>query len=567
MFKLLVSIGLKQIEVAFVGASQTDYDFVRYLIETPGMIPDDVTIQVCAPCREDAVKQAAASLHGAKQALLFTYIGASDNLRENVLHMTEDEWIERSRSCAAYARSLMMDGGPYAEGTSWSFSFGFEDFPNARMDAVVRCAEAVKAAWRPTESRKMYFGVASSVEVTSPNIFADQCEYFMRHLSQRETYYFNVHPHNDRGCAVAAAELACLAGADRVDGCIFGNGERAGNVDIIVVALNFLSQGLDPKLDFSKLDEAIKTYEDITKMHVHPRTPYSGDLYFRAFSGLHQDAILKGIRARNEAEKQAHSVAPQSLDGQLAKHWPTWRVPYLPIDPADLGRSLDHCVFDITSQSGRGGIEWILQQYLGLKRVPLELVRAFSKVVKELATRMEESGHHLSGKDVCREFLKTYRRDISTGPQDGKRLKLPWKLSSGGNTLLLDQVLRATKATLIGSTQQSHRPLLVTLGPGNQLHAEVTFEALQESSLEGSIIAYAKCRISGMNENSVLWGVGVDNGQEQSAAHSILSAISVISVSTIPLDHNYCVFSPIFRTSNTSRALLRVLLRTFRAIV
>ncbi|KAL0941580.1 2-isopropylmalate synthase [Colletotrichum truncatum] len=500
MFKQIVSMGFKEIELAYTGASQADHDFVRYVIETPSLVPDDVCVQVCAPCRKDALLQAVKSLHGAKKANVFTYIGCSDYLREVVLRMTEDEWVERARSCAAYVRSLVKDGGPYAEGTEWTFSFGFEDFSNARVEPVVRCAEAVKSAWKPTVDDKMVLGVAASVEISPPNIFADRVEYLLKQLTNRETFRFGVHPHNDRGCAVAAAELACLAGADRVDGCLFGHGERGGNVDMIIVAANAMTMGLDPGLDMNRLDEVAKTFADITGIPVHPRTPYSGDFYFRAFSGLHQDAILKGLRARKNAA--ANEV---------------WRVPYLPLDPSDLNRDMQDCVVGITSQSGKSGIAWILGQYFGLNQIPVEVLRSFQSVVQKLTERAEEERHSISNYDICQAFCKVYHIEMP-----GQNVQPAFLVGTNSSEVLrLDDILSNCNTS---DTAETCAVLASVLKLPKQIEISVQHENLDESPnqlLPGSVGAYAKLTDA---NGAVEWGVGIGGGKTEALIRAVISA-------------------------------------------
>ncbi|KAK6216872.1 2-isopropylmalate synthase [Colletotrichum tabaci] len=503
IFKSLVSLGFKEIELGYTGASKSDNDFVRHVVETPGLVPDDVCIQVCSPCREDALLQTVKSLHGAKKANVFTYIGCSDSLREVVLRMTEDEWVERARSCAAYVRSLVKDGGPYAEGTEWSFSFGFEDFSNARVEAVIRCAEAVKAAWKPTVDDKMVLGVAASVEVSPPNVFADRVEYLLKNLSGRETFRFGVHPHNDRGCAVAAAELACLAGADRVDGCAFGHGERGGNVDMIIVAANAMTMGLDPGLDLSRLDEVATTYTEVTNMPVPPRTPYSGSFYFRAFSGLHQDAISKGLRARQSASADA-----------------PWQVPYLPLDPSDLGRDMRDCVVGITSQSGKAGTAWVLSQMLGLRNIPVDLLRLFQGVVQQLAERAEEERKSISNHDVCQAFCNVFH--IGTMGQ----APLPALLAGTNNSGIfsLDDILSALDKD---DPAETHAALARVLNLPDQVEISVQCETLDGSPSEvlpGSTVAYAKLTTA---DTVTDWGVGVGDGETDASIRAVVSAFVV----------------------------------------
>ncbi|PBP23441.1 2-isopropylmalate synthase [Diplocarpon rosae] len=404
IFAELVRLGFKEIELAFAGSSSTDFNFVRHVVDSQ-LAPDDVCIQVVSPCRKDAILNAVQSLAGAKKANIFLYIGCSDRLRETVLGLDEEEWLTRAVSCSAYARSLVRDGGPYASETQWSLSFAFEDFSNARIEPVARCIDAVRDVWRPTVDDRMVFCVAASVEVSTPNVFADRVEALLRQVGGRETFRFAVHPHNDRGCAVAAAELACLAGADRVDGCLFGHGERAGNVDLAVVAGNAMASGLYPGLDLTRLDQVARLYADITGIPVHPRTPYAGEFYFRAFSGLHQDSITKGLAARNAAATMARRSSLSTGDGAKAQssHWPSWEILYLPVDPGDLGREMHDCVFGITSQSGKSGTAWVLKHGLGLDHVPENLLRQFSASVKELAEKVEQLGEEVDRTDPLQD--------------------------------------------------------------------------------------------------------------------------------------------------------------------
>ncbi|EKG16116.1 Pyruvate carboxyltransferase [Macrophomina phaseolina MS6] len=499
MFKLLVAIGFKEIEVAFPCASRTDYEFVRYLIETPGLVPDDVALQVITPCREDAIQTAVDSLRGAKRAIMMTYMASSDNLRETVLQLSEDEWIERARRCTAFARSLLKDD-PSVHATNWTFNFGFEDFANARPEAVLRCADAVLDEWDPTPAWPMILGVAASVEVTTPNVFADQIEYFLRNVPRRNDFRLTVHTHNDRGGAVATAELACLAGADRVEGCLFGNGERAGNMDLVVFALNLLTSGIDPGLDFSSLDTIRKVYEEMTKLPVHPRTPYSGDYYFRAFSGAHQDAISKGLKSR---ARGSHGDRPG-----LAR-WPAWRVPYLPLDPADVGRSLD-CVVGINSQSGKGGIAWILQHSLGLE-IPADLARVFSKTVKEMSDR---AGRGIPADELCLEFLKAHGGTTLTGGASVyRRSKLDTSCS-------MDKIV----AAVLESPSAPHAIISRLLGLP-KLSVTTTSQNMYGTVHLGEYAAYTKVALEG--SGAQLWGVGFGENENEAEARAILAALLV----------------------------------------
>lgn len=388
-----MAIGYKEIEVAFPCASEIEFGFTRSLIETPGAVPEDVTLEVITPCRKETLRTAVDSLRGAKKAILFTYISTSDNFRDTILGISEEELLQRVYECTAYARSITLDD-PSAQNTQWSFGFGFEDFSNSSLEASVQLGEVIKAAWQPTARNPLILGLAASVEGATPNVFADQVEYFSTHISEREKIVLSVHPHNDRGCAVAAAELACLAGVDRVEGCLFGNGERAGNVDLVTLALNLYTQGIDPELDFSNLPSIRAAVEDIIKIPIHPRAPYAGEYYFLALSGGHQDGISKGLQRRGE----------DWLIGTLnTKRMDKWKVPYLPMDPADIGVSHDS-VIGINSQSGKSGVLWMLQLKLGLKP-PGELAAEFSKTMKARSANLNRG---LTAEEMCTLFLDKY---------------------------------------------------------------------------------------------------------------------------------------------------------------
>ena len=361
-------------------ANQTEYDFVRHLVETPGLIPDDVSIQVLTPCHKEAVQRTVESVRGAKNVILFTFLASSDNYRETILGMSEEDWIHRAREVTAFTRSITKD----AQGTTathWTFNFGFEDFANARLEPVVKCAEAVMQVWQPTTDDRMLFSIATSVEISTPNVFADQVERLCQTLSQSEKWRLSVHTHNDRGGAVASAELATLAGADRVEGCLFGNGERAGNMDLVTFGLNMLTQGLCTGIDFSYLDHVRREYEEVTRMTVHPRTPYSGDYSLKAFSGMHQSAISKGLKQRQALPQ----VAESSTTGDDFADCQVWKVPYLPLDPVDIGRTMDD-VMAVSNQSGKAGVQWIMKHNLGID-LSDEQAAVLTKRMKEQPTQ------------------------------------------------------------------------------------------------------------------------------------------------------------------------------------
>ena len=382
-FALLVQMGFKEIEVAFPSASQTDFDFVRSLIEG-GQVPDDVAIQVLTQARETLIRRTFESLRGAKRAIAHLYNATAPIFREVVFGIDRAGLIDLARNGAQW----FVECAAEQPETNWTFEYSPETFSFTELDFALEICEAVLDIWQPTPQRKVILNLPATVEAATPNVYADQIEWFCRHLWRRDAVIISVHPHNDRGTAVAAAELALMAGADRVEGCLFGNGERTGNVDLITLALNFYSQGIDPGLDLSAMDEIVRTAEFCSQIPVHPRHPYAGDLVFTAFSGSHQDAIKKGFAAQQE-------------------RWATgderWAVPYLPIDPADIGRSYE-AVIRVNSQSGKGGIAYLLEKDHGL-RLPRRLQIEFSQQVQTLA---DASGKELTSAAIWAAFAADY---------------------------------------------------------------------------------------------------------------------------------------------------------------
>ncbi len=378
LFQLLVSIGCKEIEVAFPSASQTEFDFVRYLIEQE-LIPDDVTIQVLTPAREELIRRTFAALKGAKRAIVHLYNAVSPVFRRIVFGLDRQGTI----NLAVNAAKLFPELAAEQLDVNWQFQYSPEIFTATELDFAQEICNAVLDVWQPTPQHKAIINLPASVEVATPNIFADQVEWMHRNLTRRDSVIISVHPHNDRGCAVAAAELAQMAGAERVEGCLFGNGERTGNVDLVTLAMNLYTQGIYPGLDFSNINEVARIIEDCTQLPIHPRHPYVGDLVFTAFSGSHQDAIKKGF-------------AVQKPDA-------VWEVPYLPIDPADVGRTYESVV-RVNSQSGKGGIAFLLERDYDLV-LPRRLQIEFSQIVQKA---MDASGKEMSSADIWQLFEQEY---------------------------------------------------------------------------------------------------------------------------------------------------------------
>ncbi len=377
-FEMLVQIGLKEIEVAFPSASQTDFDFVRRLIEE-NRIPHDVTIEVLTQAREDLIRRTIDSLHGARRAIVHLYNATAPSFRRIVFGMSREQVREIAVSGTRLIKQLTKERPQ----TEWIFQYSPETFSMTELDFARNVCDAVSAEWQPTPQRKMIINLPGTVECSTPNVYADQIEWMHRHLARRDAIILSVHPHNDRGTAVAAAELAVMAGADRVEGCLFGNGERTGNVDLVTLAMNLYTQGVHPGLDFSDIDAVRKCVEECNQLPVHPRHPYVGDLVYTAFSGSHQDAIKKGF-----AQQQAGRI---------------WEVPYLPLDPADVGRSYD-AVIRVNSQSGKGGMAYLLEQEYGLQ-LPRRLQIEFSRVVQRVA---DDSGKEVAAQDIYRIFEREY---------------------------------------------------------------------------------------------------------------------------------------------------------------
>ncbi|WP_338920540.1 2-isopropylmalate synthase [Pseudomonas silesiensis] len=377
-WKTLVQVGVKEIEASFPAASQTDFDFVRTLIEG-GHIPDDTTIQVLTQGREDLIERTFESLRGAKKAIVHLYNATSPSFRRIVFNQDKDGIKE----IAVSAAKLFVKYAALQPDTEWTFEYSPETFSATELEFAKEVCDAVIEVWNPTPEHKMILNLPATVECATPNIYADQIEWFGRHINRRDSVIISLHTHNDRGTGVAATELGLMAGADRVEGCLFGNGERTGNVDLVTVALNLYTQGVHPELDFSDIDGVRKVVEECNQIQVHPRHPYVGDLVHTAFSGSHQDAIRKGFAQQK----------PDAL----------WEVPYLPIDPADIGRSYE-AVIRVNSQSGKGGIAYLLEQEYGIS-LPRRMQIEFSQVVQRETDRL---GLEMTAKQIHSLLISEY---------------------------------------------------------------------------------------------------------------------------------------------------------------
>lgn len=387
MFTKLVEIGFKEIEVGFPAASQTDFDFVRHIIEE-NLIPDDVTIQVLTQAREELIKRSFEAIRGAKNSIMHLY-NSTSTLQRRVVFGKDREGITQIAVDGAKIVKQLADQAPAEDNIR--FEYTPESFTGTELDYAKEVCDAVADVWQPTPENKVIFNFPATVEMSTPNIYADQVEWMHRNLNNRDCIILSLHPHNDRGTGVAAAELGIMAGADRIEGTLFGNGERTGNVDVVTLALNMFTQNIDPELDFTDINDAMRVAEHCNQLPVHPRHPYVGDLVFTAFSGSHQDAIKKGLSAMEKSNSDE------------------WAVPYLPIDPKDVGRSYE-AVIRINSQSGKGGIAYIMETDYGVE-MPRRLQIEFSRVVQEQA---DSGGAELSSEDIWNTFDKAYLS------QDGK---------------------------------------------------------------------------------------------------------------------------------------------------
>jgi 2-isopropylmalate synthase len=399
-FEMLVKVGFKEIEVGFPSASQTDFDFVRKLIDEK-RIPDDVTIEVLVQSRRELIERTFEAVEGASRVIVHLYNAIAPSFRKIVFNQSKEE----VKALAVEGTRFIKECAAARPDTHWTYQYSPETFSMTELTFAREVCDAVAQTWQPTRDHKMIVNLPATVEAAMPNVFADQVEWMDRNMGYRDCVVLSVHPHNDRGTAVAAAEMAVLAGADRIEGCLFGNGERTGNVDLVTLAMNLYTQGIDPGLDFSDIDAVRRVVERCNQIPVHPRHPYAGDLVFTAFSGSHQDAIRKGFAQR--------------VPGAV------WEVPYLPIDPADLGRSYD-AVIRVNSQSGKGGATYLLERGLGFtppRRVQIE----FSHAVQAIA---DQSGEEVTGEAVCGLFRREYfdaggaisRVDASTLSVFGKRV-------------------------------------------------------------------------------------------------------------------------------------------------
>jgi 2-isopropylmalate synthase len=491
-FDLLVKIGLKEIEVGFPAAGATEFDFISGLVRT-GRIPDDVTVQVLTQSRRDLIERTFQSLTGAPRGIVHLYNAVSPAWRRIVFDMSRDQ----VRDIAVTGAKILRDEAGKQPATDWSFEYSPETFSTAELDFSLEVCAAVMDVLRPTPEKPLILNLPATVEAATPNIYADQIEYFCRNIPNRDSVVISLHTHNDRGTGVAAAELGLMAGADRVEGCLLGNGERTGNCDLVTVALNLYTQGVDPGLDFSDIDEIVNTVTYCTNIAVHPRTPYAGELVFTAFSGSHQDAIKKGFASQEQRNDQL------------------WDVPYLPIDPKDLGRDYE-AVIRVNSQSGKGGVAWVLEQDKGLK-LPKRMQADLSRSVQALA---DETSRELNAADIWARFQQHYRL---VGEQPFELVS--YSESHAGNDRIFTGRVRhgGEEKSVSGRGNGLLSSVLAALNDGFGIALDIVDYSEHAIGQGGSVqaAAYVEART---DDGRTLFGVGIDSDVATASVRALLGA-------------------------------------------
>ena len=500
MFKLLLEIGFKEIEVGFPSASQTDFDFVRKIIDD-NLIPADVTIQALTQARPELIERTFESLRGAKKAVVHVY-NSTSTLQRKVVFKSDEKGIKKIATDGA--KWVLEESLKYPK-TDWMFEYSPESFTGTELPYAVEVCNAVNEIWQPNNEKKTIINLPATVEMSSPNLYADQIEWMCRNLENRENIIVSLHPHNDRGTAVAASELGVMAGADRIEGTLFGNGERTGNVDLVTLALNMLTQGVDPHLDFSNINPIMREAEYCNQLPVHPRHPYAGDLVFTAFSGSHQDAIKKGLAEIRQSNEKL------------------WEVPYLPIDPKDVGRSYE-AVIRINSQSGKGGVAYLLEKDHGLS-MPRRLQIEFSQVIQKIA---DESGKEISPSDIWDNFQKTYLDTV------GKYEFLEHNINSQANKdgtqadeINLNLQVDAKKISISGS---GNGPLDAMInGINKDLNIDLKISDYHQHAISSGSDAKAVAYSELIFEEKSVWGVGIHQNTVIAGLKSIICGLNRLS--------------------------------------
>ena len=496
MFNLLVKMGFKEIEIGFPAASQIEFDFLRQLVER-NLIPDDVVVQVLTQCREHLIERTFEAIQGIKKAVVHIYNSTSTLQRDVVFHMDREEIKQIAIDGVAMVKKYMKDydGEVILE-------YSPESFTGTELDFALDICNVVQRAWGPTPEKKMIINLPSTVEMTTPNVYADQIEWMSKHMENRESIILSIHPHNDRGTGVAAAELALLAGADRIEGTLFGNGERTGNVDILTIAYNMFSQGIDPELEIGDIKEIAEVYERTTKMHIDPRHPYAGKLVFTAFSGSHQDAINKGMHALLERQSKI------------------WQVPYLPIDPSDIGREYEPVV-RINSQSGKGGVAFVMETFFGF-RLPRGMHKEFADIIQKIA----ETQGEVAPEQIMEVFRDEYldRKE----PYHFRKCKITDFESEGDFT-----TVAVVTYTDHGVEKQfegvGNGPIdAVQRGLEEELGINIRVLDYNEHALASGSGAQAASYIHVIDQNSnrVTYGVGVSSNITRASLRGLFSAVN-----------------------------------------
>ena len=506
MFDQLVAMGYKEIEVGFPSASQTDFDFVRTIIDE-GLIPDDVTIQVLTQSREHLIRRTYESIRGAKNAIVHLYNSTSILQRDVVFTTDKQGIIDIALEGARLCRSLESE----VPETNVFYEYSPESYTGTELEFAVDVCNQVLEVLEPTPDRKVIINLPATVEMATPNVYADSIEWMSRHLNHRENVILSLHPHNDRGTAIAAAELGYMAGADRIEGCLFGNGERTGNVDLVALGLNLFTQGIDPQIDFSNLDDIRRTAEYCNQLKVHERSPWAGDLVYTAFSGSHQDAVKKGFEAM---------AATAAAEGKNVNDI-EWAVPYLPIDPKDVGRSYE-AVIRVNSQSGKGGVAYLLKADHNLD-LPRKLQIEFSGVVQE---KTDHEGGEVSSADIWDIFQDEYLPSAIADDKWGRYELLGTRTASDmSGEVTLDVVLR------VGDTEESTQavgngPVAAFLSVMSEQGHSIRLFDYVEHALSASGDALAAAYVELEVDGQTLWGVGIDGDISTASLKAIVSAVN-----------------------------------------
>ena len=501
MFNMLLEIGFTEIEVGFPSASQTDFDFVRKIINE-NLIPNDVTIQALTQARPELIKRTFEALEGAKRAIVHVY-NSTSTLQRKVVFRSDEKGIMKIATDGA---KWVADESEKFPKTDWTFEYSPESFTGTELPYAVDVCNAVNEVWKPNSEKQTIINLPATVEMASPNIYADQIEWMCRHLENRENVIVSLHPHNDRGTAVAATELGVMAGADRIEGTLFGNGERTGNVDLVTLSLNMLTQGIDPNLDFSNINQIMREAEYCNQLPVHPRHPYAGDLVFTAFSGSHQDAIKKGLTEMRNSNQEI------------------WEVPYLPIDPQDVGRSYE-AVIRINSQSGKGGVAYLLEKDHGLS-MPRRLQIEFSQVIQKVA---DDSGKEISPSDVWEKFQSTYLND--SGAYEFIEHNINSHANADGTQSDEIKIGLKVNSQIISIEGMGNGPIDAMIDAlKNHFSMDIKISDYHQHAIssgsDAKAVAYSELLLNGQS----VWGVGIHQNTVIAGLQSVISGLNRLSI-------------------------------------